>query len=76
MNLTTEQQQAIESGQAVPVNFGETHCVVIRKDVYERVASLLGDFEPQMGYEAFREAAGEEWNDPALDVYEQYRKKP
>jgi hypothetical protein len=44
MNLTAEQQQALQSGHAVEVDVGGTPCVLIRKDVYERGEPL--DFSP------------------------------
>ena len=78
MDLTTEAKQAVERGQAVPVSIGRTPCVIVRADVYQRISDLLelGEFDPSVGYQAFREAAGNEWDDLALDVYEQYRKAP
>lgn len=78
MDLTSEAQQAVERGQAIPISVGQTPCVIVRADVYQRVADLLelGEFDPGMGHQAFREAAGDEWDDPALDVYEQYRRTP
>jgi hypothetical protein len=44
MNLTAEQQQALQRGQAVPVDVGGTPCVLLRKDVYEHGEPL--DFSP------------------------------
>ena len=75
MDLTNEARQAIERGQAVPVSIGRTPCVIVRADVYQRISALLelGEFDPSVGYQEFREAAGDEWDDPALDVYERYR---
>lgn len=78
MNLTAEQKQALEHGQTVSMMVDQMPCVLVRADVYQRIAALLdvGEYEPSQGYEAFRQAAGDEWDDPALDVYEQYRKRP
>jgi hypothetical protein len=36
MNLTVEQERAIQNGQVVAVSVGGATCVVLRKDVYER----------------------------------------
>src|SRR5262245_33385763 len=44
VNLTAEQQRAIQSGQAVPITVAGTPCVVIRKDVYDRGDAL--DYSP------------------------------
>ena len=40
MILTVEQQQAIQSGQAVTVTVAGAPCVVMRQDVYERGDAL------------------------------------
>ncbi len=44
MNLTAEQQHAIQSGQAVRLTVGGLECVVLRKDIYERGEEL--DYSP------------------------------
>jgi hypothetical protein len=44
MNLTTEQQRAIQNGQAVRVTVAGADCVLVRKDVYERGDEL--DYGP------------------------------
>jgi hypothetical protein len=44
MELTAEQEQAIQRGQAVPVTVGGAACVVLRKDIYERGEAL--DYSP------------------------------
>ena len=36
MELTAEQERAIQNGQAVAVTVGSAECIVLRKDVYER----------------------------------------
>ena len=43
MNLTLEQQQAVENGEPVTVNVAGTECVLVRRDVYLR---LEPDTEP------------------------------
>jgi hypothetical protein len=44
MNLTAEQQHALQSGQAVQVDIGGTACILLRKEVYDRGDPL--DFGP------------------------------
>jgi hypothetical protein len=79
MHLTAEQLEVVQNGKPLRFTAPETNSefVVLRADVYDRVKALLDldDFDPRQGYIAFGQAAGEEWDDPALDVYEQYRKK-
>ena len=44
MNLTVEQERAVRNGQAVAVTVGDTACVLLRKDVFERGEEL--DYSP------------------------------
>jgi hypothetical protein len=44
MELTAEQERAIQDGQAVAVTVGSAECVVLRKDIYERGEQL--DYSP------------------------------
>jgi len=44
MNLTSEQELAIQNGQAVVVTVGGAACVVVRKDVYDFGENL--DYSP------------------------------
>ena len=44
MNLTNEQERAIQNGQAVRVTVAGAECVVVRKDVFDRTDELT--FEP------------------------------
>lgn len=52
MNLTEQEQQAIEHGKAVPVLVGRTECVVIRRDVFDRVRSVIDEDDPRQMYPA------------------------
>ncbi len=65
IQLTPEQVQAVEQQeQPVLVNpeTGEDF-VIVRKAVYDKMRRLTAPLSRG-------------WDDPALDVYEQYRKKP
>lgn len=44
MELTAEQERAIQNGQAVVVTVGSAACVVLRKDIYERSEEV--DYSP------------------------------
>ncbi len=44
MELTAEQERAIQNGQAVAVTVGSAECVGLRKDVYERGEEV--DYSP------------------------------
>lgn len=81
MTLTTDQLEALKQG--VPVRLVPpdmvVECVVLRADVYDRVKTLLYDDSPLRDDErlAAIKSAGERagWDDPELDVYEEYRRK-
>lgn len=77
MQLTPEQLQTVKNGQPLRFTAENTEFVVLRADTFERVERLLYDDSPLSDQERqflLREAgrrAG--WDDPELDVYEQYR---
>jgi hypothetical protein len=80
--LTIEQQKSIESGEPVRLTPPEVgvECAVVRADVYDRVKTLLYIDEPMTPEERLaaihNAGARAGWNDPSLDVYEEYRRKP
>ena len=43
MKLTLDQTIALNNGEPVPLVLDRTECVVLRKDVYERIKRLLYD---------------------------------
>ena len=77
MNLTQDQVQAIQSGQPVHLLEPQSNvdCVLVPASMYERVQSLFGDSplsrEEQLALLAESgKRAG--WDDPAMDVYDDY----
>jgi hypothetical protein len=83
MIFSTEQVQAIECGEAVPIMVGQTECVVIRKEVYDRVKRVLyydGELTDEeaalLGWEAGKSIG---WDTPEMaeyDDYDRFRKTP
>jgi hypothetical protein len=72
MNLTLEQQRAIDKGEAVPITVDGRECVVIRRDVYEQVKSFAHDeVDPEEAYPMIESILED---DPALDSYRRYKK--
>jgi hypothetical protein len=67
IELTDEQMRAIEGCTDTPVEVLNPRTkdvfVLVRQDIYQRVQRLI-DGPNRRG-----------WDDPELDVYEQYRKK-
>lgn len=66
IELTKEQQQALDMAEQPPVavdpHSGQKYRLV-RQDLYEQMCGLVKPYD-------------EAWDDPALDVYEEYRKRP
>lgn len=71
IELTPEQKQVLETGElVVPTN---TPYILVHKDAYERIQSLLGhDQWTQDVYQAAIEVfARDGWDDPRMDVYDE-----
>jgi hypothetical protein len=51
MNLTTEQKKAIDHGEAVPFTVEGRECVLMSREVYDRVKQVL-DLDPRETYPA------------------------
>jgi hypothetical protein len=77
MNLTDEQLHALEQGREVHLIDSKTQieCVVIRADVYDRVKSLLPEFDPHETYPAVDEVMREDWDDPKMAEYDDYESR-
>jgi len=43
MTLTSEQTRAIQNGQAVSVTVDQTECVVLRKDIFQKIRDRAYD---------------------------------
>ncbi len=80
MTLTLEQIRTMESGQPVRLRLPEatTEFILVRADVYEQLVQVaVEDWDSQAMLAEFAKVAGPDgWNDPAMDIYEQYRNQP
>lgn len=67
IDLTEDQQRELDLEQPARVRDPRTEetYVLVRADVYERMRAVLDGYTRRAG-----------WDDPELDVYERYRKKP
>jgi hypothetical protein len=74
MTLTQQQRRAVESGQNVPITVDGIECVLVRADVFENVrAALSGGLTHEELDELLSvSAAGSDWMDPAMDIYDEY----
>jgi hypothetical protein len=74
MNLTSEQVQAIREGEPVPVvppEVGE-ECVLLRRDVYERVRGVVEDDLPTS--RASGNVVRATLDDDEFNDYQEYRR--
>lgn len=71
IELTQEQRRELEAGEAV-ISTNSTY-VLVRKDVYDHIKSLLDDAEwTRDAYQAAMEVfARDGWDDPRMDVYDE-----
>ena len=67
MELTYEQQLAIQNGALVPILIGKAECVIVRKDVYEK---SVADADPRSTYAAVLKAWDADDENPSQ--YEEY----
>ncbi len=73
MILSADQLKALQSGSPVPVKLDGTDCVVLRKDLYDKVKGLIYDdseMDPRETYPAVL-AAWDQDDNP--DDYESYQ---
>jgi hypothetical protein len=79
IELTKEQHESLKNVGDDPPQVhdseSDTTYVLLKKDAFDRIKCMLDADEPVEQWAAFLESACEEWDDPAMDVYEQYRKK-
>ena len=79
IELTKEQHESLQEAEENPPCVldpqSATTYVLLKKDAFERIRHMIEDDSDEPQWAAFLEAAGEEWDDPAMDVYEQYRKQ-
>lgn len=76
IELTDEQRHVVASGQAVDVidTKLEIPCIVMRKDVYERVRLLLNDDWTDADLRGLlaRSSVANGWDEPEMAAYDHY----
>ncbi|WP_417383562.1 hypothetical protein [Gimesia sp.] len=78
MKLTKEQSEAISRGEEIPVDVEGTECVLVRKDIYARICGVLRTAgsdeltEEDLRRLLARSYESSDWNDPAMDIYNDY----
>ncbi len=76
MILTDEQKSIVEHGGNVAITLDGIPCVIVREDVFATVRNVLSDELSHSDLRAMLVRAFEtgDWNDPAMDVYDEYDK--
>jgi hypothetical protein len=82
--LTEDLRQAIEERGGAPLDLIDSmnnRYVLLRADQFEKVRALFeeDDFDPREMYPLIDEVMKEDWDDPAMDIYNDYdahRSKP
>lgn len=78
MNLTNDQIQALDHGDPVPITVDGRACVVLRRDIYDRVKQVIEYDDSEMGFEEGYLAVLAAWDqeeDPGLDAYQDYKRR-
>ncbi len=72
MNLTKDQIEAVKQGEPVHVLAEEVggEVVLLRGDVFDRIAQLLDDWDPRLMRRHMADMMQEDWGDPAMSVYD------
>jgi hypothetical protein len=71
MELTSQQLQAIDSGQPVPISVEGRECVLLPEALFERLRDMVDDWHPAMMQRSIAQLMEEDWNDPAMSVYDE-----
>ncbi|QDV16875.1 hypothetical protein Pan153_15090 [Gimesia panareensis] len=78
MKLTKEQSEAISRGEEIPVDVEGTECVLVRKDIYAKICGVVRTAasdeltEKDLRRLLARSYESSDWNDPAMDIYDDY----
>lgn len=74
MVLSVNQRSAVHQGEVVPVTVDETECVVIRKDLFQKIIQRTYDDSEVDVREAYplmdAVAKQEGWDDPSMEIYD------
>jgi hypothetical protein len=69
VQFTSEQLQAIDSGQPVSVSVEGRQCVLISDSLYEQFRAAINDWNPAQLKWHMSQMMADDWNDPAMCVY-------
>jgi hypothetical protein len=70
MQITDQQLQAIDAGQPVPLMVEGRPCVLL-PGTLDELRSALDDWAPRTTQRAMAQLMADDWNDPAMSVYDE-----
>jgi hypothetical protein len=78
MTLTKEQLATIATAGNVRVTVEGIECVLVRSDVFDRVRNILGDdwTHDEMRMALARSSNENGWDEPGMEAYDDYDRKP
>lgn len=70
MNLTNKQIEAIDKGEPVSLVVEGRECVLVNSKAYEQLQRAYDDWDPSTMQRQMAEMMADDWNDPAMGVYD------
>jgi len=70
VQITSQQLQAIDNGQPVPLIVEGRQCVLLPGTI-EQFRDALDDWEPRTMQPAMARLMADDWNDPAMSAYDE-----
>lgn len=70
MQLSPDQMQALDAGEAVPVVIGDKQCVLLSSGLYEQLRHLISDWELNSMQRHLAHMMADDWCDPAMSAYD------
>jgi hypothetical protein len=73
MQITAEQRELADQGEAVRIADPETSAeyVILRSEYFDRVVGLIDDWNPADLRPLLARVMSDDWDDPAMNVYDQ-----
>jgi hypothetical protein len=71
MEFTTQQLQAIDNGEPVPVSVEGRFCVLVPGKLYDQLREAIDDWHPRTMRHSMAQMMADDWNDPAMSAYDE-----
>jgi hypothetical protein len=71
MEFTAQQLQAIDNGEPIQLSVEGRPCVLVPGSLYMQLRESLDDWHPQAMRRDMARMMAEDWNDPAMSIYDE-----